>query len=89
MTAKYSILKFVAVAGTIFSVYNACTDRLLLEDIIIIVLIAAAVVAMEAENSKNKHKTKAKSSQELDRKLETLDEIGEVLHKKLEEAMVH
>ncbi|MCX6798664.1 MAG: hypothetical protein NTW59_01035 [Candidatus Diapherotrites archaeon] len=89
MTTKYSILKFVAVAGTIFSIYNACTERLLLEDIIIIILIAAALVAMDAENTMGKHRKKAEAAHELDKKLEALDEIGEIIHKKLEGTAVN
>ena len=58
MSAKYDILKLATVAGTIFSVYNAFTDRLLLEDFLIVILATILLIAITRNFSKAKHKSK-------------------------------
>ena len=86
MVAKYSVLKFVAVADTIFSIYNAFTERILLEDIVIIILIAGAIMAIASETDKTgshqRHEKKANAEEELKKQL---DEIEGIVRKKINE----
>jgi len=86
MVAKYSVLKFIAVAGTIFSIYNAFTERILLDDIVIIILIAGAIIAMASETDKtgssHRHEKKANAEEELKKQL---DEIEGIVRKKISE----
>lgn len=56
MSAKYDILKLATVTGTIFSVYNAFTDRLLLEDLLIVILATILLIAITRDFSKVKHR---------------------------------
>ena len=44
---------------------------------------------MDAENTRGKHRKKAEAAHELDKKLDAIDEIGEIIHKKLEESVVN
>jgi len=57
MNAKYNILKLATVAGTIFSVYNAFTDRLLLEDLLIVILATILLIAITRDFNKVKHRS--------------------------------
>lgn len=56
MGAKYDLLKLATVAGTVFSVYNAFTDRLLLEDLLIVILAAVWLIAITRDYSKVKNR---------------------------------
>ena len=60
MGAKYDLLKLATVAGTVFSVYNAFTDRLLLEDLLMIILAAILLIAIAKDlgRTKNRHEEK-------------------------------
>ncbi len=55
MSAKYNILKLVTVAGTIFSVYNAFTDRLLFEDLLVVILATILLIAIARDLNKTKN----------------------------------
>jgi len=57
MGAKYSVLKVVTVTGTIFSIYNAFTDSLLLEDLIIALLVAVLLLAVTQDLHKSRTRT--------------------------------
>ncbi len=54
MGAKYNLLKITTIAGTIFSVYSAFSDTLLLEDLLLVILIAATLVEV-SNGMKAKH----------------------------------
>ncbi len=56
MGAKYDILKLVTVAGTIFSVYNAFTNRLLLEDLLVVILATILLITITKDFSKVKNR---------------------------------
>ena len=60
MGAKYDLLKLATVAGTVFSVYNAFTNRLLLEDLLIVILAAILLIAIAKDlgRTKNRHEEK-------------------------------
>ena len=68
MSAKYDILKLVTVAGTIFSVYNAFNNRLLLEDLLIVFLAAILLIAITRDFSKvkNRHEEAAVANAQKD-----------------------
>ncbi len=55
MSAKYDLLKLATVAGTIFSVYNAFTNRLLLEDLLIVIIATVLLIAISRDLSKSKN----------------------------------
>jgi hypothetical protein len=54
MGTKYDLLKVVTIAGTVFSIYNAYADRLVLGDLIIVGAIAIAIVAIAKDFGKAK-----------------------------------
>ena len=62
MGAKYDLLKVTTIAGTIFSVYHAFTDSLLLEDLLLVITIAVTLVVVTREMKKTQwHSEPAKT----------------------------
>ena len=61
MGAKYDLLKLATISGTMFSVYNAFTDRLLLEDLLIVILATILLIAITRDigKTKNRHEEEA------------------------------
>ena len=49
MVAKYDLLKMATVTGSIFSIYHAFANTLLVEDLIIVLLVALTLVAVAKE----------------------------------------
>ena len=68
MGAKYDLLKLATITGTIFSVYNAFADRLLLEDLLIVILIAILLIAVARDlgKAKSRHEDKAVANAQKD-----------------------
>jgi len=56
MGARYDLLKLATIAGTVFSAYNAFTDRLLLEDLLIVILATVLLIAITRDISKVKNR---------------------------------
>ena len=61
MGARYDLLKLATVTGTVFTVYNAFTDRLLLEDLLIVMLAAILLIAIARDLGKAKNRNEEKA----------------------------
>ena len=76
MGAKYDVLKIATISGTVFSVYNAFTETLLLEDLILAILIAITFVAVanemkESEKTRQSHDLGKAVAEQAEREIST------------------
>ena len=86
MGTKYDLLKVVTIAGTVFSVYNAYTDHLVLGDILIVATIAIAIVAVAKDFGKTKKAKEEKPQEKNELQKNITNTIKEIINEELAEA---
>lgn len=86
MGTKYDLLKVVTIAGTVFSIYNAYTDHLVLGDILIVATIAIAIVALAKDLGKTKNANEEKTREKNELQKNIANKIREIINEEFAEA---